>query len=452
MQDGGWFAKGWPTRPGNSDCPDQIGRLPVHRAARMPPPGHRLRHFRQVDTSSERVSLISFSTCHDAPWLQPVPLPVVMEATAVTNPAQAAVEFIRSYRQQNPGASKEAVAEAAAEAFHLVKHRKVYACDDYAIRFSSASGESFSNTVLGLGQLQQFDDRPFVVVVCRPHSTEFLLANTTFLKKISHSSHQLRIDNIRGSFLGHDIVREYDGISNEAENFDQLYACHQEFTWEENIERLVEATNAISGTGRRFEPTKSQLETILAAPALAANLSQRACYGQFKEQLRSIVREKADQILTIARDYPTNVNLRGNKIEQTITGGMNEHHLGDMIRRIDDNISVEIEIKSKLMNRSSSPKAYNIDKALQTLSRPGTLIVFCFVGVDLDAAKVTSSTVSILGREVLDATRVQFHWAGRNSRGVTQLAGDFDQLFQDGYREHIDTDRAVHFLKGLLSR
>jgi len=40
------------------------------------------------------------------------------------------------------------------------------------------------------------------------------MANTTFLKKISHSSHQLRVDNVRGSFLGHDIMREYEGIEN----------------------------------------------------------------------------------------------------------------------------------------------------------------------------------------------------------------------------------------------
>jgi hypothetical protein len=36
----------------------------------------------------------------------------------------------------------------------------------------------------------------------RPKDVEFLLANATFLKKISHSSHQLRIDNVKGSFSG----------------------------------------------------------------------------------------------------------------------------------------------------------------------------------------------------------------------------------------------------------
>jgi len=36
-------------------------------------------------------------------------------------------------------------------------------------------------------------------------------SNTTFLKKISHSSHELRTDNIKGSFNGSDIMVVYEG-------------------------------------------------------------------------------------------------------------------------------------------------------------------------------------------------------------------------------------------------
>jgi len=370
----------------------------------------------------------------------------------MAKPMKDALAFIRSYRHDNPDASKDQVAAAAAKALGLIKHRKVYACSEYAMRFSSASGASFSNTVLGLGQLRQFDNKPFVVVVCRPALTEFLLANTTMLKKISHSSHRLRVDNIRGSFLGHDIAREYDGISNTPENFEQLFSCHLEFTWEENLERLVEATTAIAGTGRRFAPTAEQHRTILESPALAAELSKRGSYKKLKTELAQIVLERATEVLRIAQAHPTNVNIRGNLIEQTITGGINEHNLGDMIRRLDDEISLAVEIKTKLMDRSSSPKAYNIDKALQTLSCPKTLIVFCFVGIDVAAGRVSSSTVSIFDRTVLAATRIQFHWAGRNSRGVTQLTGDLSPLFRSNYCENVDVKAATEFLSSLLSR
>lgn len=362
-----------------------------------------------------------------------------------------AIRHIAEHRRNNPEATKEAVVQAVAAQLDLTKHRKVYACSDYAIRFSFASGQSFPNTVVGLRQLQQFDHKPFIVVVCRPESTEFLLANTTMLKKISHSSHKLRVDNIRGSLLGSDIIREYDGTANIPANFEQLFAYHQEFTWDENLQRLVEATNAIVGTGQRFDPSQQQRSVILAAPALAADLSTRRAYLDLKQELSDIVAERARVILHIASEHATNVNLRGNLIEQVITGGINEHKLGDMIRQIGE-ISLEVEIKTKLMNRASSPKAYNIDKALQTISHPNTLIVFCFVGIDLVRENVTSSTVSILDRTVLAATRIQFHWAGRNSRGVTQLTGNLNPLFSEDYIEQIDQEQACCFLNDLINR
>ena len=45
---------------------------------------------------------------------------------------------------------------------------------------------------------------------------DLTLANTTFLHKISHSSQDLRVDNIKGSFNGHDIMREFEGVCNGA--------------------------------------------------------------------------------------------------------------------------------------------------------------------------------------------------------------------------------------------
>lgn len=39
-----------------------------------------------------------------------------------------------------------------------------------------------------------------------------LYANSTLLRKISHSSQELRVDNIKDSFDGSDIIRELEGI------------------------------------------------------------------------------------------------------------------------------------------------------------------------------------------------------------------------------------------------
>ena len=167
-----------------------------------------------------------------------------------------------------------------------------------------------------------------------------------------------------------------------------------------------------------------------------------------KQELADIVAERADKILTHAEI--DNVNQRGNLIEQAITGGINEHQLADLIRSVGDNIELQLEIKTKLMDRASSPKAYNIDKALETLATGKTIIAFCFVGINIGTRQVTVSTVSMFDEAVLSATGIQFHWAGRNSRGVTQLTGDLTSLFSPAYQESISTDKASDFLRSLL--
>ena len=70
----------------------------------------------------------------------------------------------------------------------------------------------------------------------------------------------LRIDNVKGSFNGSDIVTDYEGTPNVPENFAELFALHSAFTWEENLERLVEATNEIVSRNNRFQPSDDQRE------------------------------------------------------------------------------------------------------------------------------------------------------------------------------------------------
>jgi len=356
--------------------------------------------------------------------------------------------YLSKYREKNPLADKEELAKAAEKAFGLELQRKVYVGEEYAVRFSSCSGASFSNSVLSLSALRIHDDRPLIVCLVRPDEISFLLANTTFLKKISHSSHQLRVDNIRGTFLGHDIIRLYEGIENTPENFDRLWALHQGFTWDENLARLVEATTCISPTGVRYEPSAEGIKAILAAPILASRISGNRAYLDLKMELTNTVVAKRKEILQVAAI--DNVNIRGNRIEQVITGGRNVHGLGDWARCLPGGIEIQLEIKTKLLDRSSSPKAYNIDKALELLARGKSLIAFCFVGIDSANSIVRVNTLSIFDKTILDSTRIQFHWAGRNSRGVTQLTGDLNNVFSDDYRESIAVDESIAFLRKLI--
>ena len=113
-----------------------------------------------------------------------------------------------------------------------------------------------SNTVLALSKLQKYDKKPFFVCIVTPDTNYILLANTTFLKKISHSSKELRVDNIRGSFNGTDIMTQVNGLENAPSHFEELFAFHNETSFQENLERLVEATNGIVGREQKFEITQ----------------------------------------------------------------------------------------------------------------------------------------------------------------------------------------------------
>lgn len=356
--------------------------------------------------------------------------------------------FLLSYAKSHPQCTKDEISKAAAKEYSLRKKRSVYFREEFAVRFSSVQGSTFSNGVLSLSALQEYDQIPFVVCVVRPHGVELLLANSTFLKKISHSSQQLRVDNIRGTFLGNDILREYEGIENRPEFFDELFDIHLQFTWDENIARLVESTNSITPTGQRFEPTESERQKILASPAIAKLLSTHPEYIQLGKELDSLVVQNLEAILEAAKIE--NINLRGNKIEQIITTAGNFHSLEDFSRTLTLGHEVKVDIKTKILTLSSNPKGYNIDKVLKALAIGNTVFSFFFIGINLEERFVVTCLVSILDEKILSATRIQFHWAGRNSRGVTQLTGDLNSIFAPDFSETINVQRAQEFLQNLI--
>jgi hypothetical protein len=357
-------------------------------------------------------------------------------------------QFIVRYRAEHPDAQKDEIAAATAQRFGLKSARKTYVGRDFAIRFSHASSASFSNVVLSLSALRPFDDRPFVVCVVRPSAVEFLLANTTFLKKISHSSHQLRVDNVRGSFLGHDIVRRYGSLENQPENFATLFAAHREHTWEDNLRRLVSATDEIVGTVARMVIDPAQERVILSAADLAAEISTDPEYLAIAERLAESARVRSADILAAAAI--DNVNLRGNRIEQIISDAGNFHRLDDLVFSIRRRLRVLVDIKTKVLTLQSNPKGFNIDKYLRTLAEGNTLISFFFVGIDPGAREVRTGFASTLDEMVINATHVQFHWAGRNSRGVTQLTRDMSAVFAPGFRERVEAAHARVFLQELM--
>ena len=83
---------------------------------------------------------------------------------------------------------KEKLSSLVKKEFNLTQDRSVFYSPDFAIRFSKSKSKRMSNTVLSLSALQKYDDKPFIVCVVTPETNHLMLANSTFLKKISTNS------------------------------------------------------------------------------------------------------------------------------------------------------------------------------------------------------------------------------------------------------------------------
>jgi hypothetical protein len=360
------------------------------------------------------------------------------------------IAFLQRFKRTHPTANKADMEREFVARCSPKKERSVFVVEGFALRFCEANTPSFSNVVLSLSALQKHDCLPFVVCIVRPDRVEFRLANATFLRRISHSSHNLRVDNIRGSFLGHDILDQYEDVPNLPEHLDELFAIRSEFTWQENVARLVDATNAIVPRSTRFDVTGDALARLLEAPRRAATALTAAGFREVERQLSALIERHRDELLrAVALD---NVNIRGNTIEKIITGEVNAHRLDDLIFGLAPDSQLIVDIKTKLLDRASAPKAYNIDKMLRLLAQPDSVFAFFFVGLDAAHHTVHTRLVSIFDPVILSATRIQTHWAGRVSRGVTQLTGGVAGIFAGEYRPAVDIEGGQALLRLFVER
>ena len=366
--------------------------------------------------------------------------------------------------------SKNEIQVKVQDEFELTKDRSVFYNNEFAIRFSKANSERFGNTVLSLSALMKFDDKPFVVCLCTPTQRYFLLANTTCIKKISHSSRDLTMSNIRGSFNGTDIARELDGIANSPENFDFLHSIHESITSEENLERLVEATNSIKSRKMKFDPSGKELELIRKSPIRADSFVTSGYFEELHEDLQSRIQEVENEILLAS--LIENVNVRGRLIEYLITGKDEEYRksiisalrnqraiphfktdndLGDYKKEY-ENFSTATDIKTKVLALNSMPKAFNIDKLLEFLSSENSVFMFLLVGLS-DEIPIQGKLVSVFDSHLIKGINFIHHWAGRSSRGVAQFNGQSLQniLLNNSFQTEVNQSESVALIEKLLN-
>lgn len=376
--------------------------------------------------------------------------------------------FIVFIKSKDGVGNKATLISQTQRKFNLTKDRSIYYSKHFAVRFSYSASKSFSNTVISLSNLQKYDDKPFLVCLVTPNENILYLANTTFLQKVSHSSQELRIDNIRGSINGSDIVKQFDGLSNSPENFEKLFSIHAELGFDGNLIRLVEATTNISPSGSKFRISSAAKSIISEAPDRAINFVESEEYSQLKKELDEKVEKYKNEILIAG--FIENVNIRGRIIEYLIAGDddklrkslikalhdngsaipgfRTKNNLGDYIR-VFDKYDTATDVKTKIMILSSNPKGYNIDKLLEFLSKKNSVFMFYFIGIEPNKV-VDKVLVSMFQIDLLKSTILLKHWSGRNSRGVTQFEGETIHKLILSPNNTIDKKASSQFLKTLI--
>jgi hypothetical protein len=377
--------------------------------------------------------------------------------------------FLEVVRANHGINDKARLAKLVCERCNLTRDRSVFYCDDFAVRFSASATRNFGNTVLSLSNLRKYDAKPFFVCLVTPSENYCFLANTTFLKKISHSSQALRENNIRGSFNGSDIGREFEGIENTPANIDRLFEIHAGIGFEGNLTRLVEATNNISPTGEKFAVDATARTNILGSPRRANAFIASPNHQTLKNELDAKVEKHRSEILLAA--LIENVNVRGRLIEYLIAGEderlrqdliaalkagdrgipafKTDNTLGDYSRAFPD-FDTETDVKTKVIVLNSNPKAYNLDKMLEFLARERSVFLFYFVGVD-PGRIVNTVLVSMFQQKLLGATILLKHWSGRNSRGVSQFEGQAINQLIDRPQQAIDEGQSISFLERIIA-
>lgn len=374
--------------------------------------------------------------------------------------------FIKLIEESNGIWDKEKLIDIVLSCFSLIKDRKVFYNNSFSVRFSYSRDWSFSNTVLSLSNLRKYDDKPFIVCLVTPQKNILYIANTTFLKKISHSSKELRCDNIKWSFNWSDIIKNYEWYENSPKNFGFLFDIHKEIWFEENLVRLVEETNKITPIGKKFEVKDSS--TIYEAPQRAINFISSNNFNELKKDLDDKVEKYKNEILIAA--FIENIKIRWTIIEYLIAWEdellkkelISALHKKEMINvkcgnglwdytKIFENYYTETDIKTKIMILNSNPKAYNIDKLLEFLSKEKSIFMFYFIWVEPNKI-LSQSLVSIFQKDIIKNTIIQHHRCSRATRWETQLNGKVIEELILKQDNSIDINQSKLFLKQLIEK
>lgn len=131
-----------------------------------------------------------------------------------------------------------------------------------------------------------------------------------------------------------------------------------------------------------------------------------------------------------------------------IPGFRTRNTLADYIRKF-NKYDTATDVKTKIMVLNSNPKGYNIDKLLEFLSTDKSVFMIYFIGIEPNKI-INRVLTSIFQVDLMKSTILLKHWAGRNSRGVTQFEGEAIHKLIYAPNNNVDEQQSINFLSTLM--
>ncbi|MBK9273030.1 MAG: hypothetical protein IPM49_00630 [Flavobacteriales bacterium] len=357
--------------------------------------------------------------------------------------AVAKLEEIAKAERYNKEAVKR---QLLAKGFHKVG-RSLLGCkneqgDLVAVFTLVDSKKSTSNTITSLKNILKHDELPFVAVFLDKSAVRFKLANSSLIKKASHSSQGITLERIKGSINGGDILNTLGDVLNEHAHLAELFAQHKDEDHAEHRERIVEATQAIKGRAPATPPDWDAVEENLRD---GSGLLDKAILEEIRRTLFDRVASMRQAILACASH--TSPKAFGDCVERMILSTDPAHALGDILFA---NGRVAVDIKGRKAGVPSSPKAFNVQKLVDHLSKGPGAALFFTVTVDVQAGTVACTLIHMLHPELMKHYWHDVRWSGRGSLGTLSLKGDLSAVLNTTERLDLDAPAAITRLRELL--
>ena len=117
------------------------------------------------------------------------------------------VAFLLNWRDANPNGSKKVLAAEVLARTDLKLDKALLVGKHCVLRISQMQEVgNDSSAVAAFRKIEEYDDRPIVVCLFTSRGMRLLLANSTFLEKVSDRSYRLTSEHLAGSILDADFV------------------------------------------------------------------------------------------------------------------------------------------------------------------------------------------------------------------------------------------------------